>query len=148
MKSKANQIIKVRAEMRRTFFYSVLLRLFSCLMIRHARPSSSHRPRPHPTTPTGSEAHRLTLSPHNLTTSQHPPTATPRPIQGERRTLAPSGWLHALSRAPSVPAGHPRPSGSASEYIYKFCLTLTTPMGFRAAAGLATDENIQNTISL
>ena len=99
MKSKANQIIKVRAEMRRTFFYSVLLRLFSCLMILHAKTSSSTPARPTikqpPTTTTphhtngkrGTPPHALTSQPHNITTStdRHASTdsgraAHPRPV--------------------------------------------------------------------
>ena len=105
MKSKANQFIKVRAEMRRTFFYSVLLSS-PCLMIRTRPTIKQHQERPDPTTPTGREAHRLTFSP-----SQHPPTATPSTASGRAMGAPspPSGWLHALSCAPSMPAGHPRP---------------------------------------
>ena len=79
-----------------------------------------------------------------------PPTATPRPLQadGGWHTTAPPGTPHTLSRAPSCTAGHLHPPGDASEYTYKFRLTLTTPSGIRAAVALSWSRFVQNINSL
>lgn len=160
--------------MRRTFFYSVLLSLFSCLMIRHARPSSSTRPRQtikqHPHTPNHqaapAHANHQAAPRHTTTTPHHangeggePPHALTLTTSTDRHTIdrfresegAPSPRLVCLTPCavrPRCTAVHHRPPGCASEYTYKLRLTLTTPKGCRAAVALSWSRFVQNHNSL
>lgn len=89
-------------------------------MIRHARPSSSTRHDHTHTTPTGSEAHRLTLSPSHPHNIHRPPR--PRPLQGERWAHPRPLWMASRPEpcalgATSCPAGQPRPVWRCRQHI-------------------------------
>ena len=137
MKSKANQFIKVRAEMRRTFF---LFRSSSPLLLpddptrptikqhhsqrptikqhpAHARPSSSHRHANHQAAP----RHTTTTPHHANVEGGEPPHALTLTTSTDRHTLdrfmasegALSTRLERLTPCaahPLCPAGRPRPS--------------------------------------
>lgn len=94
--------------MRRTFFfYSVLLFLFSCLMI-HTHPTIKQHPDTHDHTTPHQRGARRTASRSNPHTIHRPPRLD-RLGASDGRTLAPSGTPYALRCAPSVPRRTPSP---------------------------------------
>ena len=82
-------------------------------------------------------------------TERHPGRTTltdsGRPMGAPSST---AGTPRAPNSAPMVPSGHHRPPRCASEYTYKFRLTLTIPMGCRAAVALSWSRFVQNINSL